>query len=105
MPRGCRWRNTVSAVRFLDRCLGRVFAAFTAVYRWAYSRQMPRVCCFEPTCSVYAALVWSRDGFVAGMPLVIARLRRCDGGPFAGEDYPPGIAPLGPTPPELGAHV
>lgn len=91
-------------IRAIDRALGLLAAALTAVYRALLSRWLPRVCCFEPTCSRYAALAWTRHGLFAGTPAVRARLRRCTGGPYAGEDWPPGVAPR-PVAAHLGPHV
>jgi putative membrane protein insertion efficiency factor len=57
-------------------------------YQWLFSRWMPRVCVYEPNCSEYACLALKQYGWTVGLRLARARVRRCQGGEFFGEDYP-----------------
>jgi len=67
-------------------------------YQLLFSRWMPRVCVFDPSCSEYAYLALKQSGWVTGLRLAWGRVRRCKGGEFIGKDYPPskkGVVPVG----------
>lgn len=60
------------------------------LYRRFISSRLPRVCIFHPSCSDYASLALDLHGIGKGIRLAWARMKRCQGGVFAGEDWPPG---------------
>ena len=57
-------------------------------YQRLYSSRTSRRCVFNPTCSQFTIQAISEVGVKTGLRISIARLRRCDGGIFRGEDYP-----------------
>ena len=86
-------RRVWAAMSLVDRALGALAALASALYRFLISSRLPPVCIYHPSCSHYAHLAWMRWGLVQGTRLTRDRLRRCTGGTYAGEDWPPGVAP------------
>ena len=58
-------------------------------YQLTFSRLLPGVCRYEPTCSHYAYEAVQRHGALRGSWLAIKRLLRCRPGPGGGSGYDP----------------
>lgn len=58
------------------------------VYQVLFSRWLPRVCVFNPSCSEYACLALKEAGWVEGVRKAWGRVGRCRGGEFQGDDFP-----------------
>ncbi len=61
--------------------------ALVRVYQYCISPMMPRVCRFEPSCSVYAVEALRKHGLIRGGWLAAKRILRCN--PWGGSGYDP----------------
>ena len=70
----------------------RLVVGLVVVYQHLIGPFLPRSCRFAPTCSEYARLALTDEGFVRGGGLAVRRLLRCH--PFhpGGYDPPPARA-------------
>ncbi|WP_349256147.1 membrane protein insertion efficiency factor YidD [Banduia mediterranea] len=60
--------------------LVKLFVLLLRAYRRIAPKALRRRCVFDPSCSHYSELAVRQRGFVRGLALTIARLRRCKSG-------------------------
>lgn len=63
------------------------FVVLVRVYQWCISPLLPKVCRFEPSCSVYAIEALRKHGLLRGGWLAVRRIARCH--PWGGSGYDP----------------
>lgn len=63
------------------------FVVLVRFYQYCISPFIPRVCRFEPSCSVYAVEALRRHGLLRGGWLAVKRITRCN--PWGGSGYDP----------------
>jgi|GEM_PF-1021466 hypothetical protein len=70
----------------IGQAIGTIFIGMIRLYQ-KFSRTMPSVCRFHPTCSEYAAQAIAKHGPLKGCWLGVCRICRCH--PFSSGGYDP----------------
>lgn len=63
------------------------FVVLIRFYQYCISPMLPKVCRFEPSCSVYAVEAFQKHGPIRGLYLTVRRVLRCN--PWGGSGYDP----------------
>lgn len=63
------------------------FLVLIRFYQYCLSPFLPKVCRFEPSCSVYAVEAFQKHGPFRGFYLTVKRISRCH--PWGGSGYDP----------------
>lgn len=63
------------------------FLVLIRFYQYCLSPFLPKVCRFEPSCSVYAVEAFQKHGPFRGFYLTVRRISRCH--PWGGSGYDP----------------
>lgn len=78
------WERSKKALKFV---LTLPFVVLIRFYQYCISPFVPKVCRFEPSCSVYAVEALRKHGILRGSWLAARRILRCN--PWGGSGYDP----------------
>ncbi len=84
MPSNRYWNRSGRVFRAMAIALP---VALVKIYQYCISPLLPRVCRFEPSCSVYAVEALRKHGVFKGVWLAVLRILRCN--PWGGSGYDP----------------